>query len=222
VRFHLHYATGRPEERLSFDVQPEIARRFGGDESRAAVEAFMRRYFLAAKDVGDLTRIFCAALEEQNKKPKPPLSRFLPRLLRRRRVDEPFFLDNGRLNARAGAFEHDPVNLLRIFQIAGERDFDVHPAAMRTVTRSLDLIDDNLRADANANACFMAILTSRQNPERLLRLLNEAGVFGRFVPEFGRVAGLMQFNRYHHFTVDEHLIRAVGNLAAIERGELRD
>ena len=44
-------------------------------------------------------------------------------------------------------------------------------------------------------------------------------MFGRFVPEFGRVVALMQFNMYHHYTVDEHLIRAVGNVAAIERGE---
>ena len=63
------------------------------------------------------------------------------------------------------------------------------------------------------------MLTSRHNPERALRLMNEAGVLGRFMPEFGHAVGLMQFNMYHHYTVDEHLIRAVGNVAAIERGE---
>jgi [protein-PII] uridylyltransferase len=221
VRFHLHYAAGRPEERLSFDLQPEMSRRFGGDGSRAAVELFMRRYFLVAKDVGDLTRIFCAALEEQNKKQRPTLSRFWPGFMRRKSPAR-FFVDNGRLNVRPDAFARDPVNLLRLFQIAEEREADIHPAALRSITRSLDLIDDTLRANPDANAGFVQILTSRRNPERGLRLLNESGILGRFVPEFGRVVGLMQFNMYHHYTVDEHLIRAVGNLAAIERGELKE
>ena len=66
------------------------------------------------------------------------------------------------------------------------------------------------------------MLTSRHDPERALRLMNEAGVLGRFIPEFGHAVGLMQFNMYHHYTVDEHLIRAVGNVAAIERGEHKD
>ena len=220
VRFHLHYAAGRPEERLSFDLQPEIARRLGGESSRSAVEAFMRRYFLVAKDVGDLTRIFCAALEDQNKKQWPKLSSLLPGFMRRNSGDA-IFVDKGRLNARPDAFTRDPVNMLRIFQIAEQRQADIHPAAMRSITRALDLIGDELRINQDANACFVSILTSRSNPERYLRLLNESGIFGRFVPEFGRVVGLMQFNMYHHYTVDEHLIRAVGNLAAIERGDLK-
>jgi len=224
VRFHLHYLTGRPEERLSFAAQPEMARRMGfrGASSRRAVEQFMRRYFLVAKDVGDLTRIFCAALEEQNKKARPGLSRLLPGFLKPRLGHEDFFIENGRLNAHADAFSNDPNNLLRIFQIADAKSVDVHPAAMRTITRNLDLIDDGVRSDAKANALFLAILASRHDPERALRRLNESGVFGRFVTEFGRVVGLTQFNMYHHYTVDEHLIRAVGNVAAIERGDFRD
>jgi len=181
----------------------------------------MRAYFLVAKDVGDLTRIFCAALEEQNRKPKPTLSRLLPGFLKQRSGEEDFFVENGRLNARSNAFRHDPVNLIRIFQIADEKNVDVHPAALRTITRSLELITDDVRRDPEANRLFLGILCSRRDPERALRRMNEAGVFGRFVPEFGRVVALMQFNMYHHYTVDEHLIRAVGNVAAIERGELK-
>jgi [protein-PII] uridylyltransferase len=221
VRFHLHYLTGRPEERITFDIQPELARRFGFGEQdpRRAVERFMREYFLAAKTVGDLTRIFCAALEEQNRKPRPALTRLLAGLLKSR-SDETFFVDNGRLYAAPDAFAREPSNLIRIFEEADARGVDVHPAAMRTVTRCLGGIDETLRNDPEANRSFFAILTSRHDPERALRWLNESGVFGRFVPEFGRVVALMQFNMYHHFTVDEHLIRAVGNVAAIERGDL--
>ena len=223
VRFQLHYLTERGEERLSFDAQTEMARRLGFtvENPQQAVEAFMKAYFTAAKDVGDLTRIFCAALEDQNKKPKPSLSSLLPGFLKLREGSEDFFVENGRLNARAGVLKRDPVNLIRIFHMADAKGVDVHPAALRTITRSLGLIDNGLRENAKANRLFLEILTSRRDPERTLRLMNEAGVFGRFVPEFGRVMAQMQFNMYHHYTVDEHLIRAVGNIAAIERGELK-
>ena len=73
VRSHLHFTTGRPEERLTFDLQPEIARRMGyGDRGDApAVERFMRRYFLIAKEVGALTRVFAAKLEAERVKVAP-------------------------------------------------------------------------------------------------------------------------------------------------------
>ncbi len=223
VRVRLHYLAGRPEEHLSFDAQPELAAQLGFTDEvpRRAVENFMRAYFLVAKDVGDLTRIFCAALEVQNKKRRAALANILPGFLKPRGSNDDFFVDTGRLNARPGAFKSDPVNFVRIFHVADTKCIDIHPDALRTITRSLDLIGDDLRADPEANKLFLEILSSRSDPERALRLMNEAGVFGRFVPEFGRVVALMQFNMYHHYTVDEHLIRAVGNVASIERGEFK-
>jgi len=124
--------------------------------------------------------------------------------------------------AREDVFDRDPVNLLRLFEVADRLNIDIHPDALRRVTRSLRLVDKSLRADAAANRVFMQLLTSRHNPERTLRRLNEAGVFGRFVPDFGRIVALMQFNMYHHYTVDEHLLRAIGFLGQIERGELAE
>jgi [protein-PII] uridylyltransferase len=223
VRVRLHYLVGRAEERISFDIQPDLAARMGfaGESPRRAVERFMKAYFLVAKDVGDLTRIFCSALEEQNRKPKPSLARLIPGFLKPRTGAEDFFVESGRLNAPPNAFRGDPVNLIRIFHMADEKSVDVHPAALRTITRSLDLIDEKLRRDAEANRLFLEILTSKRDPERTLRWMNEAGVLGRFVPAFDHAVGLMQFNMYHHYTVDEHLIRAVGVVAAIERGEFR-
>src|SRR6201996_5877311 len=223
VRVKLHYLVGRAEERLSFDVQPELAQKMGftGDTPRRAVEAFMKAYFLVAKDVGDLTRIFCAALEDQNKKPRTSLTSLLPGFLKPRSSNDDFYVENGRLNARVTIFRSDPVNMIRIFHIADAKKIDVHPGALRRITRALDLIDDKVRYDPEANRLFLEILSSRNDPEHALRMMNEAGVFGRFVPEFGRVVGLMQFNMYHHYTVDEHLIRAIGYVASIDRGEHR-
>jgi [protein-PII] uridylyltransferase len=93
---------------------------------------------------------------------------------------------------------------------------------MRLISRDAKLIKADVRKDPRANAMFMDLLTSRNDPETVLRWLNEAGVFGRFVPDFARVNAQMQFDMYHHYTVDEHTIRAIGLLARIEKGEMKD
>src|SRR5207237_8619316 len=111
--------------------------------------------------------------------------------------------------------------LLELFALAAREQLEIHPLAMRAASRDAVLIDRAVRADPRANALFLEVLTSVHNPEVVLRWMNEAGVFGRFVPDFGRVVAQMQFDMYHHYTVDEHSIRAIGLLAAIERGDLK-
>ncbi len=229
VRCFLHFITGRAEERLSFDVQIVMAAKLGYRDHGGlrAVERFMKHYFLIAKDVGDLTTILCSALEMQQLKSMPMLDGLFNPLtwsIRRRvRRTTEFRIDNGRLNvADPAVFHHDPVNLIRIFLVAEETGTFFHPAALRLLRNSVGLIGDQLRADPEANRIFLELLTSQADPETILRRMNEAGVLGRFVPEFGRVVSMMQFNMYHHYTVDEHLIRTVGQLRAIERGELAD
>ena len=226
VRCHLHFLTGRAEERLSFDVQQAMAERLGYVDRRGlrAVERFMKHYFLVAKDVGDLTTILCSALEIEQVATAPGLGRlFNPlswRTRRQVRGSGDFRIDNGRLNvADAKVFERDPVNLIRFFARAEETGCFFHPDAVRLLRRSLRLIDDSLRNDKEANRIFLALLCSPKNAEPTLRRMNEAGVLGRFIPDFGRVVSMMQFNMYHHFTVDEHLIRTIGVLSDIERGE---
>ncbi|WP_428350368.1 [protein-PII] uridylyltransferase [Lichenifustis flavocetrariae] len=224
VRCQLHIAAGRAEERLSFDYQRLIAERLGYKNrgGLSAVERFMKHYFLIAKTVGDLTAIVCAALEEREAKPPAVLDRFMGSLLRRPRTiagTRDFAVELDRVTvARRDAFIRDPLNLIRLFWVADHYGLAIHPDATRLVTLSLKLVDAKLRADPEANRLFMEILTSRNAPETVLRRMNEAGVLGRFIPEFGRIVALMQFNMYHHYTVDEHLLRAVGILAEIDAG----
>ena len=228
MRCRLHFLTGRPEERLSFDVQRPIARELGYSNRAGLidVERFMKHYFLVAKDVGDLTAIVCAALEERHAKRAPVFDRVIGRLRRRPRAiadARDFRIDNNRVNViRPDAFERDPVNLIRLFWVADRSNLSIHPNATRLVTQSLKRIDAALREDPEANRLFLEILTSPHAPETALRRMNEAGVLGRFIPDFGRVVGMMQFSMYHHYTVDEHLLRAVGALSAIEAGRLTD
>jgi len=222
VRCHLHLLADRAEERLSFEYQPRIAEimHYADRPGKSAVERFMQFYFLNAKTVGDLTGVFLAQLDEQLGKKGFRFA--LPTIRRRPKRLSGFVLDRGRIAIPADDyFRKDPVRLLELFAFAAREQLEIHPSAMRTASRDAVLIDRAVRTDARANALFMEVLTSVHRPEVVLRWMNEAGVFGRFVPDFGRVVAQMQFDMYHHYTVDEHSIRAIGLLAAIERGELK-
>ncbi|MFA5988424.1 MAG: [protein-PII] uridylyltransferase [Sphingomonas sp.] len=222
VRCHLHSITGRAEERLTFDTQREIAARmrYADRPGKSSVERFMQYYFLQAKIIGDLTGVFLAHLDE---KFAARGRRFgLPQLFRRTRRLNGFVLDRGRLALPGdGFFAEKPVRLIEVFMLADKYGLEIHPMAMRAASRDAKLVDD-CRNDPRANALFLDVLTSPRNAETVLRWMNDTGVFGRFVPDFGRVVAQMQFDMYHHYTVDEHSIRAIGLLGRIERGTLEE
>lgn len=218
-RCHLHYLTGRQEDRLTFDVQGQIARRLGYTDHAGAsnVERFMKHYFLVAKEVGDLTRILCASLEGESQ--RPPRFAFLRRP--KGAEVEGFMIDAGRLSVRSERhFRDHPVDTIRLFQVAQAHDLDIHPRALRALSRSLSVLGPRVRNDPEANRLFLEILGSHRNPEITLRRMNEAGVLGRFLPDFGRVVAQMQYDMYHMFTVDEHTLFAMGILHTIGAGEL--
>ena len=231
VRHHLHWAMGRADERLSFDVQPEVARRMGfGDRVRSdsetggepAVERFMRRYFLTAREVGGLTRVYCAKLEAEHAKPRSTgLSRFFPRagVPKRTALGGGLHEVDGRLDVDGPeVFARDPAALMRLFAEADRRDLDLHPDAFAAVTRSLGLIGPRFRRAPEVAAAFLEVLARGRETCRTLTLMNESGLLGRYLPEWGRIVGQMQFNMYHSYTVDEHTLHAVGVIADIARG----
>ena len=222
VRAHLHLLAGRAEERLGFQYQREIAEamRYAERPGKSSVERFMHFYFLQAKAVGELTGVFLARVDEQLGKAGRRFA--LPTFRRRPKKLDGFVLDRGRLSVPDDDFlAADPVRLVELFALAATEGLEIHPRAMRSATEHARSVDQ-VRDDPRANAFFLDVLTCRNHPDLVLRWMNEAGVFGRFVPDFGRVVAQMQFDMYHHYTVDEHTIRAIGLLAAIERGELAD
>lgn len=228
VRCHLHFLSKRGNDRLSFDRQSDIAERLGykAHGGLKHVERFMKHYFLVAKDVGDLTRILCASLEAQQVKDAPGLGRVLGRLISKTsgtlRDAPDFRVESGRVvPSAADVFSRNPVNIIRLFAVAGRHGAEIHPDALKLLRKSLGLIR-NILDNPEANAIFLELLTASEDPDIVLRMMNEAGVLGRFIPPFGRIVAMMQFNMYHHYTVDEHLIRAVGHLSAIERGRLSE
>lgn len=219
LRTHLHLIAGRAEERLTFDLQAQIAPLMGYADTAnlRGFERLMRDYFRLAKTVGNLTRILCAILDEQQK--RRTRIRLGEWLTGQREVDG-YPIEQQRLSVpSAGWLAEDPARMVEIFRVAHENGLEIHPRALRTISRSLHLITAEVRADPRANRCFMDILTHPERPERALRAMNEAGVLGRFIPDIGHVVGQMQYDRYHIFTVDEHTLNCIRMLNAIERGE---
>ena len=222
VRCHMHLITDRAEDRLTFDLQRAVAERmlFADRPGKSAVERFMQYYFLQVKRVGSLTGVFLAHLDEEFAR-KRPRTGFFAGWTQRPRMFKGYIVDGGRIRAPGDDwFRADPVRLIEVFQLAESEGLEIHPETMRQAGRDAKLIDGKLRGDKHANALFLDLLSGRKDPENALRWMNEAGVFGRFVPDFGRVNAQMQFDMYHHYTVDEHTIRAIGLLSQIERGLL--
>lgn len=220
VRCHLHLIAGRAMDQLTFDMQVEVAQAMGYRDhgGRRAVEHFMQAYFRQATRVGELTRIFLTALEANHTKKQPMLVRLFKR---RKRAKAPYAIKQNRLTvADEAAFFADKLNMLRIFEEALRTGTLLHPDAMRLISANLTLIDDEMRKDKEARRIFLDLLLKHGNPERALRRMNELGVLGTFIPEFAPIVAMMQFNMYHHYTVDEHTIQCISHLAQIERKRL--
>nr|WP_282568947.1 [protein-PII] uridylyltransferase [Aliiroseovarius sp. S2029] len=222
VRCQLHLVTNRPADQLTFDLQVEVADRLGfkDTEARRGVEHFMQAYFRHATQVGDLTRIVLSALEAEQLKEAPALLRLFKR---RKRLKPGYREKHGRLDVVSETdFLSDKLNLLRLFEEGLRTGMLIHPDVMRLVSANLDLIDDDMRNNKEANRIFLDLLLKHGNPERALRRMNEVGVLAAFIPEFEPIKAMMQFNMYHSYTVDEHTIQVISNFAQIERRELDD
>ena len=229
VRFHLHYVAGRAEERLTFDLQPVVGARMGYTRHgrQDGVERFMRHYFLTAREIARLTRILEPAILREALGP-PAIAA---------ETDQPllkcgFLLAEGRLLPLPGRdFDKEPLQMLRMLQVARDRNLELHPLAIRSLIQN-ERRAVELRGDPKAAALFMDLMCGKepehhrnsQHPDgaRWLSILNEAGFLGRFIPDWARIVGQMQFDTYHVFTVDEHTIEAVRILNTLERGELSE
>ena len=225
LRFHLHYVAGRAEERLTFDLQPVVGARMGYTRRsrQDGVERFMRHYFLTAREVIRLTRVLEPALVRAALGPPATAGRAEPAV-----AAAGFMLADGQLLPVKGReFHQEPIQMLRILQVARDRDLKLHPLAVRGMIRNERRAQD-LRDNPEAAALFLDLLCGRDaahnraDGARWLAILNETGLLGRFLPDWARVVGQMQFDTYHVFTVDEHTIEAVRVLNTLERGELAE
>jgi [protein-PII] uridylyltransferase len=225
ARIWLHLTAGRPTETLSFDHQTVLARKMGYATGpvEIVVEKFMREYFTNAREVGALTRIACAKLEAQKALRLPAGLEALMPGSRRNLKNKALKMEYGRLNfADPMQIRHDPSIILQLFETAGRRNVDIHPDAFSAINFRRNIIDNDFRRNPENSALFQKILLGSKAPSATLKAMNESGVLGRYLLEFGGIVARTQFNMHHAYTVDEHTLRLVANFNDLENGRLDD
>jgi [protein-PII] uridylyltransferase len=224
VRFHMHYVSGRAEDRLTFDLQPIIGAHMGYTRHgrQDGVERFMRHYFLTARDVTRIGRVI-EPVVLRHALGEPALPAEPDQALLR----AGFILADGQIKPiRGDDFALHPLQMLRILKLARDRQVKLHPLALRAMIRH-ERNAVSLRGNAEAGEIFLDLLCGR-NPDgkpdgaKWLGVLNESGIIGRMLPDWARVVGQMQFDTYHIYTVDEHTIEAVRILNRLENNKLAE
>ena len=225
VRMALHYLAGRREDRLLFDRQITVAEHFGYRDAdhNLGVERFMKRYYRTIQSVRRLNELLLQVFRE----------RFLERgdggrgtqAVAVRRINRRFQARGGQIEVGDGdVFRRYPFALLEMFLLLQQHPelSGVRASTIRQVRRHLYLVDEEFRGDLACRSLFLEILREPHGLARTLRRMHAYGLLGRYLPEFGRISGLMQFDLFHVYTVDEHLLRTVSYLRRFGRPEHRD
>lgn len=209
IRFALHLLTGRREDNLLFDHQRRIAQQLGyrDQDHNLAVEQFMQRYYRTVNTLGQLNEMLLQLFEEAILLADDP--------------DEPTPI-NRRFQARRGYLEvtrpnvflRYPFALLEIFLILQQYPElkGIRASTIRLIRDHLPLIDDKFRNDVRPRSLFMEILRQPLGVTQQLRLMNACGVLPAYLPEFGHIVGRMQYDLFHAYTVDQHILFVVRNL----------
>jgi len=203
-RVGLHLENSNGNNRMTFEAQSSLARsmQFKDRRYRPAVEGFMKRYFLHAGHVADLSEMFVMHFQEQLK-PR--------RFVRRKNIGDGFYLQGKKWVGvqDEAVFSSDPLRLLKIFHVAQQEHRRLESNALRTIRKNTHLIDAEFNKRTEVSRLFLSILRGQRNIAWTLKEMKNTGVLGRLIPAFGKIVAQGQYDRYHAYTVDEHSIRAV-------------
>jgi [protein-PII] uridylyltransferase len=207
IRFGLHVLARRGEERLLFEHQRELAKLFGLQDEHAqnlAVEQFMQRYYRAAMTIERLSERLLQRLDEARRGPTAAVP-----------LDAEFCAVGDLLELRdPHLFERRPVAILRAFLVLLDhpRLVGFRSELLRRLDAVLTGLDDGFRRDPEGHAVFLAILRHHGPVAEVLARMSRYGVLGRYLPAFGKVAGRMQYDLFHVYTVDQHTLVVLRNI----------
>lgn len=219
VRNELHFLSGHKNDVLSRDVQPQIAKNFGyvGDDVSLAVEKFMRDYYLRARVIHRVSRRLIARCRETLSRPRP-----VQRRLRQEALADGLFVLDGQLHlvdSDGRAFREDPRRLMKVFWHSHRLGFELGIDVERAIEDSLDRLDEGFQRSPEVRDLFLSICRTWGRVTQTLREMHELGVLGRYLPEWGALTCLVQYDVYHKFTADQHSLLAVENLEALAPGQ---
>ena len=222
IRHHLHRLTKRDENRLLFDYQRDIAAMFGytreeGQSPNYPIEQFMKRYYRSAQQVSTLNEMLLAYFNESVITPR------LPQYERQiEEINENFKLVDGKLAVQHHKiFSEKPSAILEIFYLLANRPEieGIRARTLRLLTLAAKRIDQDFRDNPVHQALFMAIIRSPHRLYETLVAMKRYGVLGKYIPAFGQITGLMQYDLFHIYTVDAHTLLLIRNLNRFKEPE---
>ncbi len=210
TRCYLHLLSKRENDNLDIESQIEISKLIGfrQKEFQRPVERFMKRYYIAAKNIGSLTRIFFSVIEDKFKKPIK-FNFFFRNSIK---LEKPFVFRRKKIVIEKKAYIlNKPELIIEIFHISHFKNLEIHPETLRLLSDCSKVIRKKQINSKKNNKLFLEIISSKTNPRPILRLMNDTNVLGNFIPDFKKIIGLIQHDMYHHYTVDEHTFFAISN-----------
>jgi [protein-PII] uridylyltransferase len=219
IRFALHSLTGRGEDRLLFDYQKTIAGQFGFRDStdQLGVEAFMKQYYRTVMELSRLNEMLLQLFQEEILLPGEAVE-IVP-------LNSRFQVRSGFIEmTNRSIFRNYPFALLEIFLLIEQKPElkGVRADTIRAIREHRHLIDDAFRQDLRARSLFMEIIRQPQGVTHELRRMNGYGVLAAYLPAFEKITGLMQYDLFHTYTVDEHILFVVRNLRRLTLPECAD
>ena len=220
VRHATHFMMNRKSDRLSLDIQPVLAQQFGygADAYSLGSERLMRDYYRHARELSMFAEAMLVRISDND---APEAHFWKKRPLRP--TKEPFCIRNGRLHfeGEAASFKQNAVGILNAFALAQAARVSFGFRLHGLLSESIRTLNPDFRQAPAVSALFVKLLGRRGRAGYGLRLMHDVGFLTQLIPEFGRVRFLVQHDLYHHYTVDEHTLRAVEILDALHTSEDR-
>ncbi len=209
IRIHLHYHTGKHEDRLLFDLQRQLAMEFGYEdgENNLAIEQFMQKYYRTVLELERLNELLLQLLRQE--------ILYADRESVAIDINRRFHIINDYISAKhENVFREHPSSLLEIFLIMELHPEirGVHAQTIRWLRESRHLIDNKFRASQTAKQLFIDIITQSRGVTHELRRMNRYGILAAYIPEFQQIVGRMQYDLFHAYTVDQHTLYVVRNM----------
>ncbi len=209
IRYGLHLLAQRCEDRLLFDKQRELAQMFGyeDDSKSLGVEKLMKQYYRAVGNLRELNDVLLQYFNEV-------IIRAGEREIIKD-INSRFQIRNDYIEVKyLNVFQRTPSAMLEIFVLMAQDESiqGVRASTIRLIRESRHLIDDEYRKDIRNVSLFMELLRSPYELTAQLRRMARYGVLGRYLPEFGKIAGQMQHDLFHIYSVDAHTLQVVENM----------
>ena len=215
IRYLTHIEANREEDRLLFEHQIPVAMKLfpSSKTSNQAAEKLMHRYYRSSLSVSEINSTFI-----QNIKETYDLTKFS----RKKNLDSNFFIKNNLIHLyEMDGFKKNPSLLLELFIKLSENPTvkGIGSQTLRALKRDRDLIDSKFRSNKKNIRLFLKLLKSKRLLVTQLEKMKDLGILGRYLPEFGRITGQMQYDLFHIYTVDAHTLEVLRNMRWMSLGK---